>query len=197
VSGSGAIEVGAGGSSRMVARVDSSEISRSLGDGIAIGNNQRSRMVIQLVRNNLSNIGGDGFQVTSGDTDASIGAGVEGDLDIVLLNNTVATHTTNPAIQFVGGFGIFNFGDPDQVVCLALQGNTVTGTPNGFFDVYLQGNQGGFAGASQGFIRYEDPTAGTLVESDILADNPGTTLANLFTDRGIKSGGVTCKRPGI
>lgn len=110
----------------------------SLGDGVKIGSFQASRMILHFNGNTLRNIGGDGFEVAAGESVAAAST----DMDLVITNNTINDHTQNPAILFVGGFGIFRFGDANQLLCLKLTGNTVTSTPAGFFDVYLDGNFG-------------------------------------------------------
>ncbi|HEX8692640.1 MAG TPA: hypothetical protein VF746_09490 [Longimicrobium sp.] len=192
VSGDGVYLMGAGNTSTLKARVETNNISSTLDDGFEIGLNQNARMILQFNGNTLTNIGADGWEVASGETNAANGTGALADMDLVLTNNTVNGHTQGSQ-PFVGAFGVFRFGDADQLLCLAMTGNTVTGTPSGFFDVYLDGNFGGLGGT----MTYERAGVGALTAAEVVADNPGVTLANVAVSAVSKSNGALCQRPGI
>ncbi|MDQ3582981.1 MAG: hypothetical protein M3495_15885, partial [Pseudomonadota bacterium] len=89
--------------------------------------------------------------------------------------------------------GIFRFGDADQLLCLKLTGNTVTSTPAGFFDVYLDGNFGALGGS----MTYDGSGTGAVTTARIKTDNPGVTQANVGVSGTNLSNGVTCQLPGI
>ncbi len=187
-SGAGVIELGSNETATLRARVETNNISNSLGDGFKIGSFQASRMILQFNGNTLTNIGGDGFEVAAGESTASAST----DMDLVITNNTINGHTQNSAIPFVGGIGIFRFGDADQLLCLKLTGNTVTGTPANFFDVFLDGNFGALGGS----ITYEGSGTGPVTTARIKADNPGVTEANVGVSATDLSN-ATCQLPGI
>jgi len=187
--GGGVMAIGAADTATFRARVENNSISNSLGDGFQINLAQNSRMILQFNGNTLTNIGGDGFQVSSGETNTAN----TNRMDLVITNNTINGHTQNSSIAFVGGIGLFRFGDADQTVCLGLTGNTVINTPSGFFDVYLDGNFGALGGS----ITYEGSGTGPVTDARIKADNPGVTQGNVSVGATNLSSGATCFRPGI
>jgi hypothetical protein len=189
VNGDGVFILGANQSSTLKAKINSNSISNAIDDAFVIGVGQNGHAILEFDGNNVNTIGGDGFEVASGETNAAF----SGDLDLSLTNNTIANHSQNSSLAFVGAFGIFRFGDADQQVCLKMTGNVVTGTPNGFFDIYLDGNFGGLGGN----ITYQTAGTGTLTEAQLQAANPGTNVNNIVSSGVVKSNGVSCQTSGL
>ena len=130
--------------------------------------------------NQITNSGSDGIQV------ANFGGSGVGTLTVVVTNNAVAGHNLNPAAAFIAGIAVFSFED---ATCLALTGNTVSGTPAGYEGVYLE--------QSGGTFRYEEvpntAATGTVTPAHVLSQN---TVGSALVSGAVNlSDGVSCTRP--
>ncbi|HEX8695032.1 MAG TPA: Ig-like domain-containing protein [Longimicrobium sp.] len=182
VSGNGLVNVDARDASTIRGTIARNSISNAGAAGMVVSVEAGGAAQVVIDDNDITSVGSDGIQA------ANFGGAGTSSLDLVLTNNTVNGHNQNPSNAFVAGIAVFRFEDD---VCLAMTGNTVTGTPAGFFDAYLDGNFGGDGGA----ITYESSGSGPLTDAELVADNSGLTQANVFVSSVNKSNGATCARP--
>jgi hypothetical protein len=77
---------------------------------------------VTLNGNTITNCGGDGIQTVNFG-----GAGVS-DMRLYITNNNINGHSLNTSVNFVGGISFTGFEDNS---CIAVRGNSVTGTPAG------------------------------------------------------------------
>jgi hypothetical protein len=117
--GNGVISVDVNDSSRVTGVILGNSITNSPGIGMFLAVDEAGKLDAVLGNNRMVNSGGDGIQTVNFG-----GAGIS-DMRLAITNNTVNNHSTNPAVAFVGGISVTSFEDN---TCVALRGNTITGT---------------------------------------------------------------------
>ncbi|MDQ3985613.1 MAG: hypothetical protein M3280_03845, partial [Actinomycetota bacterium] len=185
VTGYGLVNADSNDDSTITGTIANNTISGASGAGLVVLADDDSTSRIVLNGNNISNVGGDGIQI------ANFGGVLAGDtteLDVVVTNNTINSHSNNPAEQFVGGVGVFGFKDD---TCLKLSGNSVIDTEPGFFDYYLQHNAGTFL-----YEEFPNTAAtGTVTVGHIHSENSGNVANSLVDGTPQLSNGIQCDRP--
>ena len=189
--GNGVVTTDANDNSLIRATITNNTFTNPAGHAIVgiVDETADTRLLIE--NNSISNAGGDGIQLTNFGDDSP--AGSVSTAHFIVRNNTVTGHSANGAVAFVGAIGIFNFDGDGDTTCAAVSGNNVTGTPGGYFDIYLQDN-----GGVGSFKFQESPdtaATGDVTEGYIHSLNPGTTLANHLNVDAEFSNGATCTTP--
>ena len=155
VGGPGLVATDANDSSAILGSIADNTIQNAPGMGISatLDDSSESRLVIQ--DNILSNLGSDGISVANFD-----GTGTSS-MSVQIRDNQVSTHNTSTTgAAFVAGISVFNFAES---ACLALTGNSVSGTQAGFSSYHLQRDAGTFT--------YEGPTVAAVTAADVSAAN--------------------------
>ena len=151
---------------------------------------ERGDLRVRVAGNTITNAGGDGIQLVNFGDESAAAQGSHA--DFVVADNTINGHSGG-ATSFVGAVGIFHFEDDGDTTCASVTGTTVTGTPAGFADVYLQDSAGA------GGLTYEEvpdtPATGNASASYVHSKNPGTSAANVTVFDAVLSDGVVCDQP--
>ncbi len=152
--------------------------------GVAAWVDEGGTLRVTVTGNAITNAGVDGVQM------ANFGGIGTSTLSAAVTNNTITGHSLSAA-PFIGGIGVFGFEDD---TCLKLAGNTVSGTPGGFFDVYLEHSAGTFT-----FEEVPNTGAtGAVTAPFITSLNPGVTETNVGVVGSVNvSNGVACVVPLI
>lgn len=180
VGGNGMVNADAQDASTVSGEIARNVITNSTAAGIVVSVAEGGTNTVVVDANQITNAGSDGIQV------ANFGGSGIGALNVVITNNVVAGHNLNPAAAFIAGIAVFSFED---ATCLALTGNTVSGTPAGYEGVYLE--------QSGGTFRYEEvpntAATGTVTPAHVLSQNAvGSALVSGAVNL---SDGVSCARP--
>ena len=120
--GNGVISIDTNDTSLVRGTISNNVIATPPGIGVFLAVDEAGRSDVTLNGNTITNAGGDGIQVVNFG-----GAGVSL-MDMIITNNQVNGHSLNTGVNFVGGVSFTSFEDSS---CLALRGNSVTGTPAG------------------------------------------------------------------
>ena len=190
--GNGVVNHDVNDTSTVLATVQGNTLTSPKGHGIVAAVDEDADVRMNITGNTISNAGGDGIELTNFGDDSA--AAMTSTAHFIVTNNTINTHSTNPAVAFVGGIAMFHFEADADTTCAKVSGNTVTGTPTPtYFDIFLQNNAG--AGA----FKYEETPdtalTGEVTESYIQSQNPGTTLANIENIGATYSNGTLCTMP--
>jgi large repetitive protein len=122
--GNGVISIDVNDASTVTGTVGPNTINNPPGNGMFLAVDENALATVVLNNNTVNNAGVDGIQVVNF---AGVG---ESKLNATVTNNTVAGHSGNAALAFVGGISMTAFGDSaGDVTKVTLRGNTVTGTP--------------------------------------------------------------------
>jgi hypothetical protein len=177
--GNGVINVDATQSATVTGLVARNEIAGSAAVAIVVSAADDGASAVRVEENEITGAGSDGIQL------ANFGGGASS-LQVVVTGNSIAGHNGNPGAAFIAGITAFSF---DGATCLALSGNSVTGTPPGFEGVYLE-NAGGI------FSYEESPdtgASGPVSPAFVLAQNAAGSAA--VNGAVLLSDGALCTRP--
>lgn len=155
--GNGVINLDATNAAVLSGRVARNAIAGATAVAILVTAADNGAATVLVEENEITGAGSDGIQL------ANFGGGASS-LQLVVAENVIAGHNSNPGAAFIAGITVFSF---DGGTCLALAGNTVTGTPPGFEGVYLENAGGAFA--------YEESpdtgASGAVTPAFVLAQN--------------------------
>lgn len=180
VGGNGMVNADAQDASTVSGRIVRNVITNPAAAGIVVAVAEAGTNTVVVDANQITNSGSDGIQV------ANFGGVGTATFNVVITDNVVTGHNMNPATTFVAGIAVFSFED---ATCLALTGNSVSGTPAGYEGVYLEHSGGTF--------RYEEvpntAATGTVTPAYVLSQNSaGSALVSGAVNL---SDGVSCTRP--
>lgn len=120
--GNGVISIDTNDLSTVRGTVTGNQITSPPGIGMFVAVDEGAIADVLIDNNTITGAGGDGIQAVNFG-----GIGVS-TMQLAITNNIVNGHSSNTAVNFVGGISFTGFED---VSCLVLRGNTVTGTPTG------------------------------------------------------------------
>ena len=180
VSGAGVVNVDAGDAATVRGTIARNQISNAQAVGIVVSVDDGGLARLVVDANQITSVGSDGIQA------ANFGGAGTSQLDLVVTDNVINGHNTNPAAAFLAGIVVFGFEDN---ICLALTGNSVSGTPAGYEGVYLENGGGTF--------QYEEvpntAATGTVTPAFVLSQN---TVGSASVNGAVTlSDGVACPRP--
>jgi hypothetical protein len=180
VGGNGLVNADAQDASTVSGEISRNTITNSSASAIVVSAAEGGTATVVVDDNQITNAGSDGIQI------ANFGGTGTSTLNAVVTNNVVSGHNVNPAAAFIAGIAVFSFED---ATCLALTGNTVSGTPAGYEGVYLENSGGTF--------RYEEvpntAATGTVTPAHVQSQN--TVSSALVSGPVNLSDGVSCARP--
>jgi hypothetical protein len=178
--GNGVVNADAKDAATIAGRIERNAISNAAAVAIVVSVEESATNTALVDANQISNAGSDGIQV------ANFGGAGASSLNAVITNNVVNGHNLNPAAAFLAGITVFGFED---ATCLALGGNTVSGTLAGYEGVYLEHGGGTFS--------YEEvpntAATGAVTPAYVLSENAvGSAAVNGAVNL---SNGASCARP--
>ncbi|MDQ3756631.1 MAG: Ig-like domain-containing protein, partial [Actinomycetota bacterium] len=189
--GNGVVNTDANDNSTLFATLTNNTFTSPKGHAIVSAVDEAADTRVRIESNTISNAGGDGIQLTNfGDDSAPVTTSTA---HFIVRNNAINGHSANSAVRFVGAIGIFNFEGDGDTTCAAVTGNTVTGTPATYFDIYLQD-----MAATPGNFTFEETDnygTGQVTEAYLKLKNPATTQANDVSSGPVYSNGATCLAP--
>lgn len=180
VGGNGLVNADAQDASTVSGEIARNTMTNASASAIVVSAAEGGTATVVVDDNQITNAGSDGIQM------ANFGGAGTSTLNAVVTNNVVNGHNLNPAAAFIAGITVFSFED---ATCLALTGNSVSGTPAGYEGVYLDNSGATF--------RYEEvpntAATGTVTSAHVLSQNAvGSALINGAVNL---SDGVSCARP--
>ncbi len=120
--GNGVISIDVNDNSRVTGTASGNTFTNPPGIGMFVAVDENANADVTLNGNTITNAGGDGIQTVNFG-----GAGVS-DMRLYITNNNINGHSLNTSVNFVGGISFTGFEDNS---CIAVRGNSVTGTPAG------------------------------------------------------------------
>ncbi len=118
--GNGVINIDVNDNSRVTGTANGNVITNPPGIGMFVAVDENAKADVTLNANTITNSGGDGIQTVNFG-----GVGVS-NMRLSITNNNINGHSNNTLVSFLGGISFTGFEDNS---CIAVRGNSVTGTP--------------------------------------------------------------------